>query len=317
MCELTERLKKRFCKDYNLSLQLFDEPFFSERVELLGKKDKLDKFVTLLSKYKTEEEFFEYNNIVRDSIIDYIKASTAFQALNADDMNKYALPEKYRNLQKTDVYKVPNIGKHFLCVDLSKANFSALVHYAKATGTEFFNSYNWADFMDAFTDIWYFVESKYIRQVVFGNCNPKRQIGYESYLITKWLEDLEKIVGDLKINSIHADEVIFDAEDMDLDTRNQIIGFAENADIPLHADFFRLAKITNSDAYVKYIFDTSSGVICNKEVKCIQPWEAPAIYRMLKGEKPCADDLYFDFNGRLAKFETPVDYDITFNIGEV
>ena len=313
--ELTDKLKKRFCKDYNLSIQLFEEPYFTDRVRLLGKEDKLKEFKKLLNNYNTDEEFLEYNNKVRDSIIDYIKQSSAFKALNSDDMNKYAIPERYRNYSKTDVYKSHNIGNYFISIDLSKANFSALVYYAKVTGTQFFDKYDWYEFMHQFTDVDYFVNSKYIRQVVFGNCNPKRQIGYESYMITKWLEALENEVGDLEVNSIHSDEVVLKASNIDNITFKKIKECAEQADFPLKVEYFRLAKITNSEAYVKFIYsDFNNKEDFMKEVKCIQPWEAPAVYRMLNGEEPCNNDLYFDFNGRLAKFETRVDYSVVFKM---
>ena len=310
--ELTDKLKKRFCKDYNLSIQLFEEPYFTDRVRLLGKEDKLKEFKELLNKYNTDEEFLEYNNKVRDSIIDYIKQSSAYQALNSDDMNKYAIPEKYRNYSKTDVYKSHNVGNYFISVDLVKANFSALVYYAKATGTQFFDTYDWSEFMHQCTDVGYFVDSKYIRQVVLGNCNPKGQIGYESYMITKWLEALENEVGAIEINSIHSDEVVLRTSRLCIGDIMDIKKYADEADIPLKVEYFRLAKITNSDAYVKYIYDLAHGGICDREVKCIQPWEAPAIYRMLNGEVPFDDDLYFDFNGRLAKFEAVTEYEVVF-----
>lgn len=307
--ELTTQLKKRFCKDCNLSLQLYDEPYFTERVRLLGKLDELNNFKDTLDNFKSDEDFLNYNNKVRDSIIDYIKESSAFKSLNSCDMNKYAIPEKYRNFAKTDVYKIPNIGHHFISIDLRKANFSALVKYAKETNTEFFDSYNWEDFMHKFTELEYFTNSKYIRQVVFGNCNPKRQIGYESYLITKWLEQLEEKVPDISVYCIHSDEVILRADSLSENTRDIIKNIAENADIPLKFEFFILGKITNSDAFIKCIYDSNG---YTTEVKCIQPWETPAIYRMLYGEEPSDDDLYFDFNGRLAKFNEPLEYKINF-----
>lgn len=70
---------------------------------------------------------------------------------------------------------------------MKKANFTALRHYNKdiVGGKD-----TYEDFLGMFTDENYFKESKYIRQVIFGNVNPKRQITYEKFLMDKVLVKL-------------------------------------------------------------------------------------------------------------------------------
>ena len=62
---------------------------------------------------------------------------------------------------------------------MNKANFSALHNY----NSNIFNNKNtWEEYVSNFTNNEHIINSKYIRQVVLGNCNPKRCITYEKYL---------------------------------------------------------------------------------------------------------------------------------------
>ncbi|MBO5389316.1 MAG: hypothetical protein J6A59_14530 [Lachnospiraceae bacterium] len=301
--QISEKLKQRFCKDNNITVQIFSEPFFSERLEAMGMHDKYLEFLNVLDVNfnNSEEEYFKYYNELKDTIIDYIKKSEAFESLNTCDMSKYAT---YTGLKQSDVYKVPNIGKNFISIDIKKANFSVLVHYAKETGTQFFDSYSWEDFMKQFTDIRYFAESKYIRQVVFGNCNPKRQVTYEKYLVTKILDELisNNCVEESDVYSISSDELIINVDSMKAVNVGKILDYINDINwIPLRITYFKLGKVENTDAYIKKIYDYHNWDI-QLELKCVKPSESIFIHRALNKEELTENDKVFISDGRLAKF---------------
>ena len=198
MITLTESLKKRFCKDQNLPIKVYSEPIFTERLKLF---DAYEKYLEFCSMFRIrfdsdEQEYLAYYNDLKDRIINYIKESEAFQSLNKADMYK-EFPIYGEGIPKGDTYKDKNIGKSFLSIDMKKANFNALVHYGNETGKPFAPGLtqdidkNWSQFMAMFTNIPYFATSKYIRQVVFGNCNPKRVIAYETYLMSDFLSKIQ------------------------------------------------------------------------------------------------------------------------------
>ena len=62
MCEISTSLKKRFCADNNLSISLFQEPYFMNRIKLFGEEENYNKFIKFLENYKSEEEFFAVFN---------------------------------------------------------------------------------------------------------------------------------------------------------------------------------------------------------------------------------------------------------------
>ena len=316
-------LRKRFCKDNNISIQLFDDPFFEDRLRLMGQLSNWKEFCKLIAtEFNGNEElyFSEYNKL-KDNIINFIKESAAFKKLNADDMNKYQC--KY-NLSQRDIYKDTNVGKRFISIDMKKANFSSLVHYGRVNLCPFNNDYNWEQFMEQFTDIRHFINSKYIRQVVFGNCNPRRQVTYEKYLMSLVIERLldDNIITTFDIYSLTNDEIIINAGRFDNETIEEIINKVENTfEIPLKVEYFILGRIKGSSAYIKEITDFykyNGGIAeCKRNVvKCITSIEAPAIYRMLMNEPETEDDKYFLHEGRLAKYQDNIKYEITFKQGE-
>ena len=305
---ITEHAKKRFCKDQNLSINVFEEPYFSSRLSLYGQLEKYNEYLeTIKSRFDNNEEaYLAYYNETKDKIIDYIKASKAYNALQVDDMNKYS---KHENYPTHDVYKDTNIGKYYVSIDMSKANYTALVHYGKTYGIPFVSDtigYNYTDFIRQFTDIEHIINSKYIRQVVFGNCNPKRQITYETYLMQTLIDDmfLNDVITKDKIISVRADEIILDGTDYTNKLqRNYVSSFVTEfakRNFPVKFEFFQLGKITNSDAFVKNVLNENNVYV--PIAKCVSPDEMPFVYKLLKDLPLAPEDMVFSHNGKLAKF---------------
>ena len=194
---------------------------------------------------------------------------------------------------------------------MKKANFTALVHYAKENGLDFFDSYNYDDFISKFTEYSHIRQSKYIRQVIFGNCNPKRQISYETFLMTKLLKKLISAcyIRKQDVYAIRSDEIIIKADDLSDKSinflRNFILEYSEE-NFPLSFEYFRLGKIVNTEAFIK---DFDEG---KYELKCVNPIEAPFIYRYMNYESFNNSDFLFEYNGKLAKLLEKPDLSISY-----
>ena len=61
---LDKALKARFCKDKKVNINLFDEPYFTERLELLDKLNDYHKFENMVkTKFGGDKErYFAYYN---------------------------------------------------------------------------------------------------------------------------------------------------------------------------------------------------------------------------------------------------------------
>lgn len=308
--EPTIKLKERFCKDRNLSIKIFEEPYFTNRLVLFDKAmpDKKimahwTEFVEYLSTIPTEDEYFTMYNKVKDDAINYLKNNEAYIHFNTRGHSNI----KYEYSQR-DIYNPTNIDRYMVSVDMKKANFSALQHYDK----EIFNSKDtWEDFLSMFTDVKHIINSKYIRQVIMGNCNPGGQVAYEKELMYKILKETIDKASDMNFSvlSLSSDEIIFDVSNIK-DNVNQFINIiasiSKTLDINVRIEPFSLKNTLTCTGYVytRYVYDNYFNEIISKDYKCLNPLSAPAFLRNEIGEEPCDEDNVFveGTSSRLAKF---------------
>lgn len=301
--EVSIKAKKRFCKDCNIPLRLFQEPYFTDRLNLYdkfyGTLKKWQVFIEELQKYNFEQDYFEEYNRVKDAAILSIKNSEAYQQFNTEDMNKYCVTHK--NLSGKDIFKSSNNGKTFISIDMKKANFSSLYHYDP---TIFNEADIWEDFISRYTDNPHIINSKYIRQVILGNCNPRRQITYEKHLMDIVLSDLtEMCISVDRVVFFSNDEIVVEISDMNQE--NQILTVIEisnaikNISIPLKIELFVLHKIEGTDGYYKEILNNNGQKIV--EFKCLDNYMMPFVMRKFLGEEITESDKVFYYEGLLAQ----------------
>lgn len=306
--EVSTRAKERFCKDCNIPIRIFQEPYFTDRLTLYdkfyGTLEKWDIFLNELSKYHCEQDYFEEYNRVKDAAILEIKNTKAYQKFNEEDMNKYVVTHK--NLPNKDIFKPSNDGKYFISIDMRKANFSSLHHY----NSDIFGGVSsWEEFIGRYTDNQHIINSKYIRQVILGNCNPKRHITYEKYLMDGALTYLTEVFVSMdRVVFFSNDEIVIDVSDMDKNKQERIAFSIGNGmkdmPVPLKTELFILHKIVGTDGYYKEIIDENGNT--EIEFKCLDNYALPFVLRKFLGEDIIESDKVFYHEGSLVKFiETP------------
>ena len=295
MIEVTTKLKERFCKDCKVPINLFKEPYFSDRIVLYdcmyNTIAKYDTFVRELEKYTNEQCYLEDYNRVKDSAINSIKCSEGYERFNSEDMNKYGVKVDITN---KDIYKVTNDSKEFISIDIVKANFSSLREYNPEI---FGGASTWEEFISKFTYNKHIINSKYIRQVIMGNCNPKRQVTYEKYIMKKVLDSLGDHIKNVVFFS--NDEIVLDITNIDdKDTYLKMVKYlVEDSVVPLKIERFTLHKIKGVDGFYK------EGVNGEIELKCVNSYTVPFILRKIKNEEVTLSDRTFYHEGLLAEFK--------------
>ncbi len=312
--EISARAKERFCKDCNIPLRLFQEPYFMDRLKLYdkfyGTIEKWQVFAKELGQYHCEQDYFEEYNRVKDAAILSIKNSEAYQRFNEEDMNQYRVT--HGNLPGKNIFKQTNDGKLFLSIDMRKANFFSLLHYDRNI---FSGADTWEKFIGKFTNNNHIISSKYIRQVIFGNCNPKRHITYEKYLMDQVLDILIREAGYLmgEIVFFSNDEIVIDMEEhVDYIKDRNIIQskLKEYFDFPLRVELFYLHQIKGTDGYYKEIIrDIKERGI---ELKCLDNYMLPFVLRKFLGEEITDSDKVFYHEGLLAQFMEVPEVEVDF-----
>lgn len=300
---ISNRLKERFCKDCNISINVYDEPYFSDRLELYDEfyetVEKWNIFLKELEKYSCEEDYFKEYNRVKDVAINAIKESEGFKKFNDEDMNNFSV--KYTELPSKDIYKESNIDKLFVSIDMEKANFSVLNHY----DSSIFKSKTWEEFISKYTDNKHIVNSKYIRQVILGNCNPKRQITYEKFIMGQVIEVLVDEIG-YYLNEIaffSNDEIVIDMNNYcDCTVKKKIISIVlqEFFNIPFKVELFYLRKISGTDGYYKEIIKDLDER--EYKIKCLDGYTIPFVLRRFQNQEITENDKVFYHKGLLSKF---------------
>lgn len=324
---ITNKLRERFCKDISLPVKIFDEPYFSDRLSLLdpfyGCLEKYNVYVGELKRYIDEQAYFEEYNRIKDAAINDIKEMKAYRDFSGMDMNEYCIPNKYACLPEGNVYKPTNDGRNFLSIDMKKANFSALYSYDPAI---FAGKNTWEDFIRQYTGNKHIINSKYIRQVIMGNCNPKRQISYEKYLMSCVLKEIERLTKlwlpeDLDITwfvkSFAADEIVFDMTAFTDCMRttfpdkyphlscerflDDVNAAAEAVKIGkfLKIEEYTLYAIKRTEAYIKDFY--GKDVIRMPQLKCVNSLNVPFITEYLLNRPVSRNDKFFYHEGLLAE----------------
>lgn len=299
MLILSNSLKKRFCKDMNIPMQIYDEPYFSERIELLdpyyNTKSKLEVFKQTLEKYNDENEYYkEYDN-VKEKAISYLKENLVdFQTV---DFNKYKITNQ--SFPSNNIYKETNIDKNFISIDMEEANFSCLKHFDKNI---FPDVDNYKDFIKQFTDEEYFINSKYIRQVIFGNQNPKRQVTYQRYLMDNLLTKLLSIVNKANIVNFSNDEIVIEIND-EIDASKEMLfavvkEHSKTENIRFTTEEFMLKKAYTG--YKKVYVGHSKG--CQVNFKGLNSIDIIYAIREYENKEVEENDKVFLYENKLAKF---------------
>jgi hypothetical protein len=186
---------------------------------------------------------------------------------------------------------------------MKHANFSSLHFYNAGI---FDHARTWEEFISKFTDNQHIINSKYIRQVILGNCDPKRHITYEKYLMDMVLDSLlwDGMFATEKIVFFSNDEIIIDVSDMNNHSMNfAMFGIKErlkHVTIPLKIELFKLHKIEGTHGYYKEIFKDSGEI--KIDFKCVDSLYMPFVIRAFNGQKVQENDKVFYHNGLLAKF---------------
>lgn len=309
--ELTNDLRRRFCKECGIPINIFEEPYFSERVNLydriMGTKIKWMTFLESLSRYDTEQDFYEDYNKTKELVIDYLQNNHGFETFCQEDMNRFKV--KNNTYISRDVYKEPNNGLWFFSIDMVKANYTALRFYDPSI----FNHTNtWEAFLSQFTDNQHFIESKYMRQVIMGALSPGRQTAYEKYLMDQLVTKLIEAGYGGQIECFTNDEIVIRIDSVsDPDSiRKLIVPFVVSG-IALRGTLFRLEKNITLSGYTLNIYGALDEDLFHGNTKrCadlikfkgLTAMDYPYRLRNLYGEELTENDQVFSFNGRLVKY---------------
>jgi len=288
---------KNFLKDLKLPVAVDKDPYFSHYMNLVDPYfSSLDKYQTFVQCFENHgrELFFDNNRRLVNATLDYLKDKPAFEVFNNIDIKQF---KKDIQISGQELYKSHNQNKHFISIDLVKANFQSLLFVVP----DLFDGHtNYDDFVKSrgFND--FMVISKQIRQILFGNMNPQRQQKIQSFMMNQIADIL--VLNGISVSDIYSlssDELVFENVD-DNHTVFDVVSVLMPLGFDVRVEAFKLVRPFEKPFYVKELQDGT------KSFKMV-PTSVMAEFIKRLENRPVEDiDLYFyDETGRLSKHVEP------------
>jgi len=296
-------LLKRFVKDYSLPIQIVREPYFSYYLDLydsyLNTKQKYLLLCDTVESLGGEENFFEQYHKIKDEVLSAIKQQPIFEEFNSSKLEAFNVPR--HQYCRHDVFNLANVGRIFVSIDLKKANFNAMKYYSKSLVLDY-DTYD--DFMRNFTDLSYMIESKYIRQVIFGNLNPKKQIKIQQYLTYNILEHLVEgnYLDKAGVRMLSTDEIVFELNNRKFDDASIACLIKDKFGLDVDIEIYKLQQIKPYPFFVKEFLNKHG-----QELMCIPVVYHAQAYKKYFDLELIDYDLCFWYENQIAQFLKPLE----------
>lgn len=291
-------LRKKFVKDFGLPITIYKSPYFEYYLELY---EDLYQSKTLYQLFEREvldvggiEPYLAEYTKLKNRIIEHVKDKESFQRFNGSVLSEFDVKME---LPKTKLYHPENHGNRFVSIDLEKANFHSLRYYDTdiLDGAKTYNQW-----LKQFTQSAHIARSKNLRQVIFGNLNPKKQQKLQKHITHSFLQVVEQFVPNSDIMSASHDEIIIRIDqELDKVKLQEELEKVHNKAFPLHVEEFVL-KVQNPHlqyGYVKEYVDEEK--VEFKGVPACFMAQAYKKHFQLPLEQ---NDLLFFYEGRVAAF---------------
>lgn len=299
--DMTPSLNKKFIKDMGLPIPVLDEPLFSHFIQLYENQfnsiEKYNTFKDLIDRVG-EKDFSSISQTIIDTVIHHLSGTDVFSRFNDFNLSKEqldGLASVKSQAKRKDIYKRDNVDQKYISIDMVSANFQSLYQF----DNDMFEGHdNYVDFLSKFTDEKYFLASKKIRQVIFGNLSPKKTMKYSSYLMSLMCQEL----FDLGVNKddlfvFSNDEIFF----LDSDEKYSALfsDYVSKSKYKLHIEFFELKQVHEDYSFYSKDFKDGSFTL-----KCVPAKNYAEVFRFRSGQPAHEKDLYYsDEEDRLSLFD--------------
>lgn len=293
-------INKQLVKDYKFPIPVTDEPYFSHYAELLSGFYRVHAAKNQLIDMCDREGGFEAalgnTRKLIASVVDHVRAKTDFHVFGTMDMGAF---QGVKAPEKQALYQRDNVGMDFIALDMKKANFQALRSVFPSLVD---HHESWEGFIGQFTNEIYYQNCKQIRQVLFGQLNPKRQQTIMKHRMAKIFSELvNNGIEEAAVFSSSPDEIVISYSQAHEGVCRELLSQPEVAG-GLHMDVFTLELAhPEKPFFLKRHKDKEK-----LELKSVPKFYVPEVIRHLKGEGPQSMDRFFMHEGRLCQYSEPL-----------
>lgn len=298
------KLRREFIKKSKVPIAVTDnsDGVFSYMLDLYDNhfksKQKYKQF--LEEELKLREDKVSFHNF-KDSVINRVINLGILEDINELNMEEYEvkLNSEVKNLGKTlDNQNLNN--ERLISIDMKQANFNTIKKFSKGKVKE--ECYE--DWVSDLVDAEHFKYRKDVRQVIFGNINPKRVTKLQKNNIFKFVNLVqETLMKPMEVYVLNSDEVIFYyTPELNKLLDNKLKQLSEELGYPLTKEVFDYKYLGRKNfGYVKEILEGDKV----KELKFthVNKMYFAQAYKTYLGEEINDKDLMFELNKEVVKFQ--------------
>jgi len=304
--DIPNGVRARFVKDYSLPIQLVQSPYFEYFLDLYSDYLHINHGLNFLKdalSVMDEQKFFAANNKLRENVVNDIKSTHLYGLMNDKAfywMQNLTIPNR-------KLYIEENHNKKFISIDMTQANFNSFLYYQKyyaetyAKNLTIFRGHTlYTEYLREFTDVLYFLDSKYVRQVIFGNLNPKRQQKIQAHIMmVDVYEKIKHLFNEDQFTTASSDEIIIECNSDMVECIHKLRGLIDTH--RFHVQGFTLKQIEEGHLFfVREFLDRHIDfkmVPLHFHAQCFKRYHGLPIEEM---------DKAFYFEKRVAKFTEDV-----------
>lgn len=285
-----------------IPIPVTDPKYFSYYMEIMDKYfgcfEKKKVFMKYIEPKKPGEIKSEIGRLLK-IVVSHIKSSSEY----AEFLNvPYVRPPDL--LTKNKLYCSQHAGNYFVSVDMKSANYSVLREFCPTLSKK-----NWREFISDFTDSEFIIQSKQIREIIFGVLGNKTILKFASLIIN--YVGLMQILKFPEIKKVFCseDEIVFKVnEDFDLDLFTKSVNElcpskVVDASEIYRVEMYKLVQLGQFDFFVREFTDGRrdfKNVPKKFIAQCIKYYEKNEI---LEVDRKFTDEL-----GIVATYDAPLDF---------
>lgn len=256
---------------------------------------------------------------LNEYIINKIKNSEEYELLNSYDLSDFKTSLK---IQKQNLYIEENDNKNFISIDMIKANYSVFNFLSKDLNNKdsiFTNDFDTflkeqtEDFLKIYEYsneqinnlIEYISSLKQLRQVIFGNINPKRQQAIQLAITNNLANTILEKINNLTVINTTSDEILIKPNENKniIELQNQINSLINKLNLNIfRVESFTLNKIKylkSDNGYIKNFIKPNK----NKEFKAVPSFLFAQVYKIENNIELNDYDKVFWYEGQVAFFD--------------
>jgi len=209
---------------------------------------------------------------VKNEIINSLKSNSEYKIFISNDNLNPCYPNNF--MDKKSIYNLSNLEKNLISIDIRMANWTC---YKKITKQEL--NINWVEFVSKFTKSKFISNSKYLREVIFGELNSKKLtkfIGEFLFDIDNTINDIPYLQSNLEKIMCSTDEIIYNIKDINNFNYEDFVSLLsksnQNLNLIYRIEKFTLKQLCPYDYFIKEITNSN---IKNISIKQIQFKQIP------------------------------------------